>query len=78
MLSPASSPLVPSSASRRSPLNTNGSSDSLQPWERNLATALNTAGYPVLNVVSSKSIGDPALLKSVLSAFAGHFPELRP
>lgn len=46
--------------------------------ERDLAKALKAAGYPVLNAVSSKVVGDPALLKSVLSAFACHFPELRP
>lgn len=45
--------------------------------ERDLAMALMAAGYLVLNAVSSKSVGDPALLTSVLSSFAEHFPELR-
>ena len=45
--------------------------------ERDLATALKAAVYPVLNAVSSKAVGDSGLLGSVLAAFAGHFPALR-
>jgi hypothetical protein len=45
--------------------------------ERDLAKALNAAGYPVLNAVSSKAVGDSMLLVSVLTAFAGHFPALQ-
>ena len=46
--------------------------------ERDLANAMTSAGYNVLNTVSSRSIGDPALLTLVLATFAHHFPALLP
>lgn len=45
--------------------------------EKDLAKTMTPAGYPVLNSVASRSIVDPALLASVLAAFADHFPALR-
>ena len=43
---------------------------------RDLAAALESAGYRLLNTVKWKPVGDPARWQEVLKAFAKHFPKL--
>jgi len=50
--------------------------DEIGAYERDLAAALQTAGYRVLNTVKWKPAGDPARWQEVFKAFAEHFPKL--
>lgn len=45
-------------------------------YERDLAAALDAAGYRVLNTVKWKPVGDPARWQQLLKAFAEYFPKL--
>lgn len=50
--------------------------DEVGAYERDLALALKTAGYRVLNTVNCKWSGDPARWLEIRAAFAEHFPQL--
>lgn len=50
--------------------------DEVGAYERDLAVALDAAGYRVLNTVRWKPVGDPARWQEVRKAFAKHFPKL--
>ena len=50
--------------------------DEVGAYERDLALALKTAGYRVLNTVNCKWFGDPAHWIEIRAAFAQHFPRL--
>ena len=50
--------------------------DEVGAYERDLAAALESAGYRLLNTVKWKPVGDPARWQEVLKAFAKHFPKL--
>jgi len=50
--------------------------DEVGAYERDLAAALQAAGYRVLNTVKWKPVGDPIRWQGILAAFAAHFPKL--
>lgn len=50
--------------------------DEVGAYERDLAAALRSAGYQVLNTVSWRRDGNPALWSDIRAAFARHFPKL--
>jgi hypothetical protein len=50
--------------------------DEVGAYERDLALALEVAGYRVLNTVNCKWEADPARWPRIRQAFAEHFPKL--
>jgi hypothetical protein len=51
--------------------------DLIAALERDLAEALKTAGYEVINEIRSRKVAEPRMWRSVRKEFAAHFPKMR-